>query len=81
MLNQCEVIILELSIFKSYSDGNIAYEMIDYLNQLGYSLYDIAGFNRNNCTKSINEFDALFVKKDSKLWHPNYFLPKQISIT
>ena len=81
LLKKCEVIILELSIFKSYSDGNNAYEMIDYLHQLGYDLYDIDGFNRNNSTKSINEFDALFVKKDSKLWHPNYFLPKHIGAT
>mgnify|MGYP007000206274 CR=1 len=74
-LKKCEVVILELSIFQSYSGGLVVHEMIQFMNLIGFELYDIAGLHRANRTKSTNEFDGVFVKKNSQLWDQKYFLP------
>jgi len=70
-----EVLIIELSLFRSYSRGLLAHEMIAYLAGMGFLLYDIAGLLRANATKSTNEIDAVFVREGSPLWKPEFFLP------
>jgi len=75
VLEKAEVVIMELSIVKSYSKGLLAGDMISLMQHNGFMLYDIAGLNRANRTRSVNEFDAVFVKSSSSLWDINYFLP------
>lgn len=74
-LMHAEVVILELSIVNSYSNGLLAGDMIDLMKFKGFLLYDIAGLNRANRTRSVNEFDGVFARKDSQLWNLAGFLP------
>jgi FkbM family methyltransferase len=74
-LNSVEVLVIELSIVNSYSDGLLIHEMIYFLAQHGLFLYDIAGLLRVNRTRSVNEIDGIFVRKDSPLWRLQHFLP------
>lgn len=74
-LAHAEVIILELSIINSYSEGLLAGDMIHFMQKIGFLLHDIAGLNRANRTRSVNEFDAIFVRQGSPLWNLNNFLP------
>lgn len=70
-----EAVIMELSIVNSYDKGLLAGEMISVMQDKGFLLYDIAGLNRANRTRSVNEFDAVFVKRNSPLWDIKHFLP------
>jgi hypothetical protein len=66
---------MELSIINSYSQGLLAGDMINLMQRKGFMLYDIAGLNRANRTRSVNEFDAVFVRTSSPLWDLRHFLP------
>ena len=75
MLETAEVVIMELSIVNSYSQGLLAGDMISLMQRKGFMLYDVAGLNRANRSRSVNEFDAVFVKSASPLWDINHSLP------
>ena len=77
-VGRAEVVIIELSIVNSYEKGLLVWEMISLMEGHGFSLYDIAGLMRANRTSSVNEFDGVFVRRDSPLWEMNYFLPHDI---
>jgi len=74
-LAMVEVLIIELSVVNSYSQGMLMHEMISYLADRGLFLYDIGGLLRANRTRSINEIDGIFVRGGSSLWDIQHFLP------
>ena len=74
-IKYASVVILEMSIVNSYEKGLLVGEMIELMSSLGFLLYDIAGTNRANRTKSVNEFDAVFVRRGHSLWNLQAFLP------
>ncbi len=75
VLGEAQVVIMELSVVNSYSRGLLAGDMISHMQGKGFMLYDIAGLNRANRTRSVNEFDAVFVRRSSPLWDIRHFLP------
>lgn len=77
VLKNAEVLIIELSIVNSYSQGLLVHDMINFLAQRNLYLYDVAGLLRANRTRSVNEFDGVFVRKDSPLWDLRHFLPEE----
>ena len=74
-IKYASVVIIEMSIVNSYEKGLLAGEMIELMSSLGFLLYDIAGTNRANRTRSVTEFDAVFVRRGHSLWDLQAFLP------
>ncbi|CAK6687019.1 hypothetical protein ICNINCKA_00118 [Synechococcus sp. CBW1107] len=78
-LHGAEVLIIELSLVNSYSQGLLLHEMVNFMAQRGFYFYDIAGLLRANRTRSVNEVDGVFVRKGSPLWDLHHFLPEGAS--
>ena len=63
-----EVIILETSVREYNKNGPLFIDVINFLNEKDYSLYDIFDLKRLGLNHSfLVQFDAIFVRKDSSL--------------
>ena len=63
-----EIIILETSV-KEYNKGSPLFiDVVNYMNKINYTLYDIFDLKRlGNYGSFLVQFDAIFVKKNSPL--------------
>ena len=63
-----EIIILETSV-KEYNKGSPLFiDVVNYMNKINYTLYDIFDLKRlGNYGSFLVQFDAIFVKKNSSL--------------
>ena len=62
ILENTEVIILEVSLFKFMKEGPDFYDVVDYMNKIGYEVYDIhLNWNRP-LDKALGQVDLVFVK-------------------
>ena len=67
-INKFEVIILETSIHKYNKDAPLFDEVLSYMKDKNYKLYDIFDMKRlGNDNSFLLQFDCVFVKNNSKL--------------
>ena len=72
-LSHFEIIIMETSIHKYNKNAPLFNEIIEYMNDKNYTLYDLFDFKRTGNEKSfLLQVDCVFVRKDSKLLKINY---------
>ena len=68
-INSFEVIILEVSIHNYNKDSPLFYEVINFMNEKSYRLYDLFDLKRLGDNKSfLVQFDCVFVRNNSKLF-------------
>jgi len=66
-LASCEVVIMEISLIPLLEGVPSIYEVIKFMCEQNFRLYDIATFMRRPCDNSLYQIDAIFVKNDSAL--------------
>ena len=68
LINNFEVIILEVSLHKYNKDSPLFYEVISYMQNKKYILYDIYDLKRlGNRDSYLLQFDCVFLREDSNL--------------
>tara|TARA_B100000902_G_scaffold318428_1_gene310347 strand:+ start:466 stop:1212 length:747 start_codon:yes stop_codon:yes gene_type:complete len=63
--NKTEIIILETYLYSFLSNQPIFSEIVNYMHDNGYVIFDFEPFNRNKGTKMLRYFDTIFIRKDS----------------
>jgi FkbM family methyltransferase len=76
LLPNIEIIVLEVSLHKFFINGPEFYDVIEYMNQIGYAVYDIFGFLYRPLDGSLAQVDIAFVKKDGFLKREKLFASK-----
>lgn len=66
-LSSIQFILLELNFIEVYSNARLAHEVISYLNQHGFVIYDVCAIHRRPLDMALFQIDFLFVQKDSFL--------------
>lgn len=66
-LASCEVIIMEINIILLIIGAPSFYEVIKFMSEQNFRLYDIATLTRRPLDSSLCQIDAVFVKNDSAL--------------
>ena len=70
-LNKSEVVQLEVALLPYNEGAPTSIEVLNFMDERGFAVYDIAGFVRpNGC--DLVQMDVIFVRKDSVL-RPNSF--------
>jgi|SRR5579871_625803 len=69
LLGPVEMFLIELSLY-SFWKQPIFHEVVAWLAERGYVLYDLAGFNRRPRDGALGQVDACFVKTSSPLRRP-----------
>jgi Methyltransferase FkbM domain len=69
LLSQTEVFILEVSLFRFWQNGMqpIFHEVVNFMTDHGYLVYDFPGFLRRPYDGALAQVDVCFVKQDSAL--------------
>lgn len=62
-----ELFILEISLFKFYSNTPTFTEAVNFMDQKGYEVYDFAGFLRRPYDGALGQTDVCFAKKNGIL--------------
>lgn len=65
LLNYCEVIILEVSFFKFQKNCPEFFDVINYMKNLSFVVYDIFDVNNRPLDNARGQIDVLFVKENS----------------
>ncbi len=66
ILDECEMIILEASLFRFYKDGPEFHDVIVRLNELGYVLYDMFDWHDRPLDNALAQVDLAFVREGGK---------------
>lgn len=66
ILDQTEVIIIEVSLYRSLIGGALFHEVINFMTHRGFCLYDLYGGIHRPLDNSLAQFDAVFVKEKGK---------------
>lgn len=77
LLEQCECIILEVSLFHSLIGGPDSLEVFSFMKERGFVLYDIAGLLYRPYDGALCQFDAVFVKDASRFRSFHGFATKE----
>lgn len=73
VLSAAQVVILEVSLVEEYKGSPLFVDVISFMAQQGFRVYDVCTIWRNNRTMSMNEADVIFVRHGSSLLNPaNY---------
>jgi FkbM family methyltransferase len=62
-----EVVVLEVSTVEEYDGGPLFAEIVRFMADQKFRVYDICTIWRNNRTMSMNEVDVIFVRAGSKI--------------
>ncbi len=73
LLNNVDVLILELSFFEFFDNKVQFYDMVKYLDELGYVIYDMFDFLNRPLDGALAQINASFVKKDSQFRKSHIF--------
>ena len=65
-LKKTEVVQLEVALLPYNEGAPTPLEVFNFMDELGFAIYDIAGFVRPNA-RDLAQIDVIFVRKDSKL--------------
>jgi hypothetical protein len=66
-LRACEAVMSEVSLFRYTPDTPLADEVIGFLRDRGFVLYDVAGVLRRPLDDALGQMDLVFVKEDHPL--------------
>ena len=64
LFGKTEVFIIEVSLFQFSTDAPIFFDVINFMNQRGYVMYDFLGYLRRPLDGALGQCDLCFVKKD-----------------
>jgi hypothetical protein len=67
VLNSIEVILLELNFLEVYQNVKLAHEVIAFLAERNFVIYDICEIHRRPLDMALFQIDFLFIKKDNSL--------------
>ncbi|OQP67657.1 FkbM family methyltransferase [Niastella populi] len=67
VLNSIEVILLELNFLEVYQNVKLAHEVIAFLSEHDFVIYDICEIHRRPLDMALFQIDFLFIKKDNSL--------------
>jgi len=67
MLKSTEVVVVEVSLFKGFVDGHEFQEVISYMKNRGFVLYDLYGLNYRPYDRAPSQIDVVFVPEQSPL--------------
>lgn len=81
LLQGCEIVILEVSLFNYTKEHPDFYEVIDYMKKRKFVVYDIFGGHNRPLDKALAQKDILFVKENGRFrqshnWSANNGLGK-----
>jgi len=71
LFGKTEVFILEVSLFEYIKGMPIFSDVINFMSNKGYEVFDFPGFSRRPFDNALGQIDVCFVKKDSKLRSSN----------
>lgn len=66
-LNRCDMLLLELSIQRLYEGSCVAHEVISYLGEFGFQLFDVTSYVQRPHDQLLAQMDVVFVTSHSKL--------------
>lgn len=66
ILDDIEVIILEASLFKNFINGPQFIDVLNYMNDNGYAIYDIFGGHFRPLDNALGQVDLVFVKENGR---------------
>ena len=66
LLQGCEVVILEVSLFRYTKEHPDFYDVIDYMKKRKFVVYDILGGHNRPLDKALAQKDILFVKENGR---------------
>ncbi len=64
VLRQTECLVMEVSLFKSFEDGIDFYDVVKYMKERDFVLYDIFSFLYRPYDDALCQVDAIFVKEN-----------------
>ncbi len=73
-----EAFIIEVSFFEFMSETPLFSEIVAFMSQKGYEVYDFPGFLRRPLDKALGQADVCFVKKDGILRTSNRWRKKPV---
>lgn len=71
ILGKTDVFIIETNLFKFFPNQPLAHEIIAFMSENGYLIYDFAGFLNRPLDGALGQVDVCFVKQDSILYQNN----------
>lgn len=66
-LQSAQIVLMEVSLLEIYKGAPLAHEVITYMNNKGFILYDICSMMRRPFDKALFQTDFLFIKKGHSL--------------
>ncbi|WP_113661851.1 FkbM family methyltransferase [Pedobacter nanyangensis] len=66
-LKSVEFVLIEVSFLNIYKGAPLAHEIVQFMAQQGFVIYDIASLMRRPFDKALNQSDFLFIKEKSPL--------------
>lgn len=67
-LQMCEMLLLEVSFQRLYTDSPLAHEVISFVGARGFRVYDICSFVQRPADNELAQCDLLFARDDSPLF-------------
>jgi FkbM family methyltransferase len=72
LLNATEYIVLEVSLFKFFIDGPQFYDVMVFMKERGFVLYDVLGYSYRLLDGAMSQVDLVFVK-DNGMFRTHHF--------
>jgi FkbM family methyltransferase len=66
-LSHCEMLILEVSFRQIYEDGPLAHDVIAYVAERGFRIFDICSYLQRPADRDLLQSDLVFVHESSQL--------------
>jgi len=63
-LSECELIILEVSLFRFFPSTPLVHEVIAFMGNLGYVVYDFLNLRKRPCDGALGQVDICFAKSN-----------------
>jgi FkbM family methyltransferase len=70
---QSEAIVLEVQFFQFVKDGDLFFEVVAFLKEKGFVVYDIIGHNYRFLDNALAEVDLVFVKENGRFRQSHFF--------
>ena len=77
ILQETEVIILEVSLFKTMSTNPEIHDVLGYMRKRGFVTYDIFGFRYRPLDGALSQIDMVFVKENGLFRQSHAFASPQ----
>lgn len=77
LLEQTDFLIVEVSFFKFFHGGGLAFDVMSLLQGMGFVIYDIVGLAHRPLDGALAQVDMAFVKEDSPLRAHHHYATKE----